>query len=279
MTFKTLPGKSGEEVIFAIGDIHGQAGALRHALSRIRERPAGGPPAHLVFTGDVIDRGPDNLDAIDAVLNARELAQVDRVTVLPGNHEVMFLEAVRSPHLSMNLWAQNGGMALIDELDPAGKARSVSDVASMLEEALPDFMGIIEAAPDHLRIGDLLFVHAGISPHHDMTAFLSQPRHGPWDFEEHWLWIRAPFLEHRGGWNGEDDLVVVHGHTPHNGQAYLDGESAGAALDHVAESRRICLDAGAMSLDQVALLEVADGDYRIEAIHDPDRSPSPCHAP
>ena len=56
-----LPGRPVDEQIFAIGDVHGQAVTLKKTLERIAEIPGVGLPRHLVFTGDIIDRGPENL--------------------------------------------------------------------------------------------------------------------------------------------------------------------------------------------------------------------------
>ena len=208
--WKKLPGAPLQEQVFAIGDVHGQAKALRRALAKIKDTPRNGMPSHLVFTGDIIDRGPENLDAIEAVRTAAELAGVDKVTFPPGNHELMLLEAVLQPHWGMNLWAQNGGMAVINEVDPQGEHKRIDDIAKMLGEALEDFMQVIDDAPDYLRMGDLLFVHGGISPHVDMQAFLDQGRDMPSKMRDHWAWIRDEFLYHEGGWDEAGKLVVVH---------------------------------------------------------------------
>ena len=49
--------------IFAVGDIHGQAGMLAAALDRIAADPDAGAP--VVFLGDYVDRGPDTRGVID----------------------------------------------------------------------------------------------------------------------------------------------------------------------------------------------------------------------
>ncbi|KKL25403.1 hypothetical protein LCGC14_2405670 [marine sediment metagenome] len=266
--WKKLPGAPLQEQVFAIGDVHGQAKALRRALAKIKDTPRNGMPSHLVFTGDIIDRGPENLDAIEAVRTAAELAGVDKVTFLPGNHELMLLEAVLQPHWGMNLWAQNGGMAVINEVDPQGEHKRIDDIAKMLGEALEDFMQVIDDAPDYLRMGDLLFVHGGISPHVDMQAFLDQGRDMPSKMRDHWAWIRDEFLYHEGGWDEAGKLVVVHGHTPHNFGKRIDPAIADQYLDRVDTHKRICVDAGAAGMDQVALLEFSGDQYRITVAHE-----------
>jgi serine/threonine protein phosphatase 1 len=273
-SWKELPGRAPEEQIFAIGDIHGQAETLRKTLARIASTERCAKTSHLVFTGDIIDRGPDNLGAVDMVLNAKELAGVDKVTLLPGNHELMLMAAIEKRGYDMQLWAVNGGYPVIEEVDPYGHMQSEDDVARGLAEAMAPFIKLLKAAPNHLRIADLLFVHAGISPHEDMTTFLAQSRAGDPRQDEHWAWIREPFLTHQGGWNGEEGLVVVHGHTPANHRLKLDPAMAADYLDRAQTHRRICVDAGAAGLDQAALLEVRDGQYRIETICEKDFNPN-----
>ena len=81
----------------------------------------------------------------------------------------------------------------------------------------------------HLRIGNILFVHAGIAPKRPIAACLDIPWHAHISKNAiHWAWIREHFLTWQGGWNdsgtarGPTDLdspdrpdtLVVHGHTP-----------------------------------------------------------------
>jgi serine/threonine protein phosphatase 1 len=266
--WKKLPGAPLEEQVFAIGDVHGQAKALRRALAKIKDTPRNGMPSHLIFTGDIIDRGPENLDCIAALRAADGLAKVDKVTFLPGNHELMLLEAVRQPHWGMNLWAQNGGMAVINEVDPQRELQHIDEVARALEVELAPFISLIDTAPDYLRLADILFVHGGISPHEDMDAFLNQGRDMPSKMSDHWAWIRDEFLYHEGGWDADGNLIVVHGHTPHNMHQRIDPAIADQYLDRVDTHHRICVDAGAAGMDQVALLEFSNDRYRITVTHE-----------
>lgn len=79
---------------YCIPDIHGCSGLLKDALSFIyKNNPDGGK---IVFLGDYIDRGPDNLGVINIVMNPPENWEF---VCLMGNHEEMFLQAYinRSP--------------------------------------------------------------------------------------------------------------------------------------------------------------------------------------
>ena len=278
-----LPGRPVDEQIFAIGDVHGQAVTLEKTLARIAAIPGNGLPRHLVFLGDIIDRGPENIRAIDMVLKAERLAAVDKVTFLPGNHELMLLNAIRNPVESMINWATYIGIQVLDELDPEGEIQSVEGIARLLYNRLGDFITLINAAPNALRIEDLVFVHAGLAPGCDIDDYLACSRFGPSDGFNHWAWIGNPFLSHEGGWDTDRKVVVVHGHTPENQGLKLDPAYVHGYLDHVEKHRRICIDAGARTMGQIALLQISGRDYTLEIIQDPpfdlghDFCPDPDH--
>ena len=261
MDWKKFPGSTGNDRIFAIGDVHGQANALKLALKNIADTPRCGRDRHLIFTGDIIDRGPANLECIDLIMNAAEIADVDKVDFIVGNHELMFLEAVRDPVWSMSLWSKNGGMALIDECDPDHYVHKRDDIAQMLSQKLSDFISFLDDARNHLFVEDLLFVHAGIHPNMDIEEFLAQDRTAI--HEEHWAWIRQPFLHAEGPWKGHEALTVIHGHTPHNFGKWVDPAEVAEHFDMTETHGRICLDGGAMSRGQLVMLEAVDGNYRL----------------
>lgn len=86
------------EDIFAIGDVHGDDDRLVKLLAaaKIIEHDTGGwiaGRATLIFTGDLIDKGPHSLKVLMLASSLQNAAasQGGRVVVLMGNHEAEFL--------------------------------------------------------------------------------------------------------------------------------------------------------------------------------------------
>jgi len=257
--WRPFPGRLPEQQIFVIGDVHGRGAALEIALAFMAQVPRTAPLRRLVSLGDLIDRGSANLYAINAVMNAEQTALVDRVDLLPGNHELMLLDVIDDPSWA-NSYANVGGMALIDELDPKGLAKTSREVAILLREGVPDpFLHRMRTGPSHLRLGDLILVHAGLYPTRDekvQAAFLAQGR--VVTQPEHWAWIRHPFLGWTGGWDPDRQVVVMHGHTsavvrPVHPDVFFE------AADLCETKRRICLDAGSAGCEQVGFAELRGG--------------------
>src|SRR5579863_814753 len=86
--FLTLPRsvEPGLEIV-AIGDIHGRSDLLDALLE---QAPAPEAPARrLVFTGDLVDRGPDSLGALILAISAGERVGAAQTVALMGNHEIL----------------------------------------------------------------------------------------------------------------------------------------------------------------------------------------------
>lgn len=264
--WRPFPGRLPEEQIFVIGDVHGRGGALERTLTTIAETPRSAPVRRLVSLGDLIDRGPANLYAINAVMAGRETALVDRVNLLPGNHELMLLDVIDDPSWA-SFYAKVGGLSLINELDPDALAKTNQAVADLLRDGVPEaFLNRVRTGPSHLRLGDLILVHAGLYPTREDTVqaqFLAQGRVGT--LPEHWAWIRYPFLEWTGGWDEDRRVVVMHGHTSVV-ERPVHPDTFFAAADLTVTHRRVCLDAGAARCEQVGFAELRGGEnptYRI----------------
>ena len=73
--------------IAVIGDVHGNAPALRAALAQARE----GPLDRMVFLGDLLTYGHDVGEVLDLVAEAQEK---EGATLLVGNHDRMYFDLV-----------------------------------------------------------------------------------------------------------------------------------------------------------------------------------------
>ncbi len=74
-------------MIYAIGDIHGEHGALRDMLTKLPVTPSD----LVIFLGDVVNRGPDPFDCVEQILAFSRCRKV----FVQGNHEealLLFLE-------------------------------------------------------------------------------------------------------------------------------------------------------------------------------------------
>ena len=249
------------ETVFAIGDVHGCAGELRALLSAIRELAAElSGHRRLIYLGDMIDRGPDNIGVLDEWAEQAAARGVDRIDRLMGNHEQMLMLAVAGgPYaqkaLAMWLSARMGGQKVLDEM--RGKAGRPQ--APVSQELLAESLGTgivhgLSGMRSHVWLGNTLFVHGGLDPHADPDEFLARP----WTqfTEARWAWINHGFLDWKDGFNG---TLVVHGHTPPDKHRAISGLSD----PHLFEGDRLGLDGGSTRTGIVTAAEVRDGRYRI----------------
>lgn len=251
-----------DTLTFAVGDVHGQANALEMALGHADELRAQDTKSEIIFTGDLIDRGPESLRSIELAVDACD--RFDQGTLLPGNHELMMMLCLlrKGTREDFDRWYYNGGQALFHELDPHEET-TISEVFDRIRERLDErFAQAIVQGPKHLVRNRVLFVHAGIHPHQDREDFLGQRRFGP-PHEAHWAWIRQPFLSWEGGWQHHGLDLVVHGHTPATTSLIKDADEAVRLLDPVEDHRCICLDAGAMRVPQVVMAEFRGAEHRL----------------
>ena len=212
--------------IFVMGDVHGHVDvALKHlhdaGLLDASARWAGGD-AVLVWMGDLVDRGPDGLGAVDLArrLEAEAAAAGGRSVALLGNHDLLLVGASRFPEARLR-----SGKPFAAHHDAVG-GRAVER-----ERLGPARAAWLDRRPAYLRIGGTLVVHAdapgvlgwgrsledanrtvatalaaGTAASYEALYLAMAAHHA---FEGRAGAARLDLLERRFGAG-----VVVHGHTP-----------------------------------------------------------------
>lgn len=187
--------------VYAVGDIHGRLDLFSELIRAIENDDAarGAAQTTVILLGDLIDRGPHSAGVIAA---ARDWAQRRTVRIIAGNHEEMLLVAMEQEDVLRSFLRHGGRETVLSyPIDPTAFAdASLAEVQMLMAAAIPAAdLAFIRDFEDMIRIGDYLFVHAGILPDLPLDA----QRIG--DLR----WIREPFLSH----TEDHGAVVVHGHT------------------------------------------------------------------
>ncbi|BDU77664.1 metallophosphoesterase [Mesoterricola sediminis] len=138
------------ERIAAVSDVHGHLDNLARLLAAQGILDAAGHWAfgtgHLVINGDVCDKGPQVTQLLWFIrgLESQAAAAGGRVHLVLGNHEAMTL---RGNHRSLHPAYRNQGLSPQELLGPD------TELGRWLR-----------AKPVLLKLGDTLFVHAGVAP-------------------------------------------------------------------------------------------------------------------
>lgn len=173
--------------ILAVGDIHGNFERLLSLYEKIEFDPAADL---LIFLGDYIDRGPDNLRVLDWV---RQKSQEPNVIALRGNHEQMMLDYFQKQPDGM-MWRPNGGDATYREI----KQRLVWE-----PDCIRQYLAFLKQRPCSYAVDyegqPFFFCHAGVRSGIPLTEQSASDL----------LWIRSEFYR---GYSG--DTMVIAGHTP-----------------------------------------------------------------
>jgi serine/threonine protein phosphatase 1 len=187
--------------IYAIGDVHGCIEQLERLLSAIdadlHKRHA---RAHLVFLGDLIDRGPNSAAVIERLRSGGLPGET--ASFLLGNHEEVLLQCYDGNVERCKTWLQYGGLQTLESygLDRAEIFEKASLLPDIIRRVVPqEHVAFIRSFSDSLQLGDYLFVQAGIRPGVPLHQQSGQDLR----------WIRSPFLKN----SDNHGPVVVHGHT------------------------------------------------------------------
>jgi serine/threonine protein phosphatase 1 len=189
--------------VYAIGDVHGRADLLEPLLGWIAEdhqRRGGEAALHIVMIGDVIDRGPASAKVIELLI-AEDRGGAQR-HFLCGNHEEMLLAILDGESEGVARWLDHGGAETLESygVDPTRFWDDPEALPRVLRSAIPSrHIAFLRAMLEQVRIGDYLFVHAGIRPGVPIEEQTARDLR----------WIRKDFLNSAA----DHGPMVVHGHT------------------------------------------------------------------
>ncbi|MFC3713262.1 metallophosphoesterase family protein [Sphingoaurantiacus capsulatus] len=224
--------------IYAVGDIHGRLDLLSALVKRIEADRAGfGGAVEVVLLGDYIDRGPRSADVLDWL--AAGLPDWATWTLLRGNHEQAMLDSIDGTggQPRLDAWLEYGGRETLRSYGVSARVALGNDrapiVAEMHARVPAAHLALMRAMPLSRRIGDYLFVHAGIRPGVPMEQ----------QEDRDLMWIRGEFLDCKD----DHGCIVVHGHS--------------ITRDVTERPNRIGIDTGAYATGRLTAL-VLEGDTR-----------------
>jgi serine/threonine protein phosphatase 1 len=178
--------------IFAIGDIHGCATALKALIEAIDPQPED----TIVVLGDVLDFGPDSKGAIHLLI---DLSRCCRLILIQGNHEEMLFRALNGPD-DLHYWELCGGTATRMNY-PDRDDHELID---------PDHLRFLqENCRDHWETDHFIFVHANYFPNQRMP-------------EQSGYTLRWEFVQPDRMAAHYSGKPVVAGHTPQTSGEPLD---------------------------------------------------------
>jgi len=186
-------------IYYAIGDIHGELSKLRRLhnnISDFHNNLYGDRPHTRIHLGDYVDRGPESCNVINYIQALKDDESFDVIN-LQGNHEIMMLEAHKTPNkTALRHWLVNGG-------EQTMKSYETSRPNYDLDRHIEWISKLPTLYKDNER--KLIFVHAGINP----ETYPEEER------SVH-LWTRsATFFESEYWLNPAlTGITVIHGHTP-----------------------------------------------------------------
>jgi len=248
------------KMLFAIGDVHGNANELTALHDVIRsEIDSNEDFEHsVIHLGDYIDRGYESKKVLDILVKGIGRNSVEEIFLL-GNHEKYLIDLI-SPELEheiyaklkrrFNTWFGNGGLETMTSFGIDNpRAILESGYVEKLREKIIDSLGsdlvsfLRELKIIH-QIDEYVFVHAGINPKVRLDEQII----------EDLLYIRSPFL-HCGSW--EHDFCVVHGHT---------------VLVPCVREHRISLDAGCYMGKILCAVQLKENKLRFLAVTEDEQN-------
>lgn len=195
------------ELLYAVGDIHGDLDQLKTAHARI-VADAAGRDYTVIHIGDLVDRRPHSKGVIDYLIAGQAAGQP--WVVLRGNHDRMFAIFLQDPFAADPMlrpdytWLHPrlGGRTTLESYgvtyqDDKPLQQLHAETIAAVPQAHVDYLS---GLPNVWQNDRYFFCHAGVKP----GVALDQ------QVEDDLIWIRQPFHLSREPYA----KVIVHGHTP-----------------------------------------------------------------
>lgn len=223
--------------IYALGDLHGHYEIYEKVKAMLK------PEDTVYFLGDAGDRGPESWKCIKAIYNDPQFIYIK------GNHEDMLVKACEDyledggmwDYYSYSLCRMNGG----EETMMAWERDPDRELWLKRLKELPTW----DSKEIHGKY--YTFCHAGFTPwfrEGTMECFVPTDRMLIWD-REHYFdeWVDGEM---------DDDIVVVHGHTPiHYLSEDLRVDWESGAFWYC-DGHKVCIDSGGFFSDEFILLNL-----------------------
>lgn len=159
--------------VLAISDIHGNLPFFQGVLAAARYTA----DDILVLVGDLVEKGPDSLALLRAVM---ELAEKNTVYCINGNCDNLVWEFAEEPGADQDPFYDHylkvwGGRCLIIQmgraagLEPRGPKDFPALRQAMKERFAPE-LAFLEAMPEILVTPDYLFVHGGVADENELDG-------------------------------------------------------------------------------------------------------------
>lgn len=137
--------------LFAIGDIHGCATALRTLIEAIDPQP----DDTIVVLGDVIDWGPDSRDCVQQLI---DLSTRCNFVLVRGNHEEMLFASLES-RSELRYWLNFGGEETLKSYPYRGGEDFIDS----------SHVRFLKTSSDYHETDEFIFVHASYDPNKPMA--------------------------------------------------------------------------------------------------------------
>ncbi len=192
-----------DQLVCAVGDIHGQLKCLKRLVERFEEniQQYESSQEQMIFLGDYVDRGLEVRGVLDYLIELRSRREC---IFLRGNHEQVLLNFLSNPDAGEE-WIRFGGRETLAAYGVGGNLLRGADIdwlevhEQFCSAFPPNHREFLESTILCHSAGDFFFAHAGIDP---ARSFSDQSAHDL-------MCVRGKFL------NNKDvrEKIVIHGHS------------------------------------------------------------------